>query len=159
MESIQLSFERKVQPCADFYVIGISFGYCELYFQGGELGEFGYNGRGRSVCSYADLPQADNSVKGSAKLCLCNIGLYQVDVGIQGRQFGLYLFVRFLTDRISFQQGILTEYAVFRQLQLRYQPLQLRLKRTIVHFSEQLPFLHETAFFKVDFDNLAGCLE
>ena len=34
----------------------------------------------------------------------------------QGGQLGLYLFVGFFTDRISFQQGVLAKHAVFCQL-------------------------------------------
>ena len=118
MESVQFAFEREVQSCTCLYVISIAFGYCKLYFQRRKFGELGYNGGGRRVCPDTDLPQTDHSVKGSAKFGLCNVGLYQVDVGIQGCQFGLYLFVCFLTDGISFQQRILTEHAVFRQFQL-----------------------------------------
>ena len=83
----------KFSPAPDLYVIGIAFGYCKLYFQRRKFGELGYNGGGRRVCPDTDLPQTDHSVKGSAKFGLCNVGLYQVDVGIQGCQFGLYLFV------------------------------------------------------------------
>ena len=120
MERVQFSFKDEVQTCTDFYVIGISFGYCEFYFQGGEFCEFGYNGRGRSVCSYADLPQTDDAVERRPKFGLCNVGLYQVDVGIQSGKFGFHLFIGFFTDCVSFQQCILTEHAVFSQFQLRY---------------------------------------
>lgn len=86
MESVQFAFEREVQSRTCLYVIGIAFGYCKLYFQRRKFGELGYNGGGRRVCPDTDLPQTDNSVKGSAKFGLCNVGLYQVDVGIQGCQ-------------------------------------------------------------------------
>ena len=53
------------------------------------------------------------------KLLLDNgadVRFYQVNVGIQGGQLGLYLFVGFFTDRIPFQQGVLAKHAVFCQL-------------------------------------------
>ena len=51
--------------------------------------------------------------KGARNLGLCYLRLDAFDVGIQRGEFGLDLLVGFLADSITFQQGILTEYAVF----------------------------------------------
>ena len=48
MERVQFSFKDEVQTCTDFYVIGISFGYCEFYFQG-VAGNILYRQRGTKI--------------------------------------------------------------------------------------------------------------
>ena len=65
---------------------------------------------------------------------MCYLRLDAFDVGIQRGEFGLDLLVGFLADSITFQQGVLTEYAVFGQFQLRNQSLQLCLQRAVVYF-------------------------
>lgn len=111
------SFPSRVKSSrAGLYVIGIPLGYGKFHLQRRNLGEFGYNGCRGSVSTHTDLAQTDDTVERSTQLSLCDVRFYQVNVGIQGGQLGLYLFVGFFTDRIPFQQGVLAKHAVFCQL-------------------------------------------
>ena len=68
----------------------------------------------------------------------------------QRGEFGLYLFVGFLTDRIALEQGILAEHTVFGQRHLGFQSVQLSLKLAVVHLGQQLSLAHEGTFGKED---------
>ena len=106
-----------------------------------------------------DLPQSDDAVERSSQFGHGNIGLDILDIGVQGSQFGLYLFVGFLTDSVALQQGILTEYPVFCQRSLGFQTCQLGFQLTVVDFCQQLSFGNQTAFCEIDVNDFSRGLE
>ena len=158
-ERLQVTFHGKVQVATTLDDARIAFRDSKFNLQRRDFGQCSHHGRCVDKCTFTHLAKTNDAVERSAQLSVCDVCLHHIDFSFQHSQVCLHLFVSFLTDRFFFQQGILTEYTVFCQLQLHFQLAELGLQLGIVHLGEQFALLHLCTFCKVDGGNLTGCFK
>lgn len=154
-EGLVPAFDRKRKRRSRPDLAGITLRHEEVDLERRNLRQLGHHHAGRGVGALADVSQTDNSVERRTQLRQRDIGLDDVDIGVEHRQLRTGLLIGLLTDGVLFEQRALAVNPVLGQLELRFVARQLRQQRFVVDLGQQFALADDRPFLEIDLDDLA----